>query len=116
MIVNENGGSVLGGMGTLFRIHGSAAYKVVLPALGSTALLIAYDFISFSGRTIYIQRHFNDDDRTIVQHPFAIGAFIAFFRYQYNENGLDGSCLVFGDTLDSCDQFLHINLPLFLPV
>jgi hypothetical protein len=64
MIVNENGGS-MGGVANLFRIHGSAVYKVVL--------------ITFSGKIFSVRD--DNDVKTIVQHPFAIGAFITFFRY-----------------------------------
>jgi hypothetical protein len=69
----------MGGVANLFRIHGSAVYKVVLPSLVSTGILIGYHFITFSGKIFSVRR--DSDEKTIVQHPFAIGAFISFFRY-----------------------------------
>jgi hypothetical protein len=76
MIVYENGGS-FGSLSSLFRVHGSAVYKVVLPSAVSTGILIGYEFISF-----HRGRNYENSGTTIVQDPFAIGAFIAFFRYE----------------------------------
>jgi hypothetical protein len=67
MIVYE---SYFAGLATLRRVHGSAAYRMVLPAAVSTALLCVYHY--------FLLRNGNEN---VVQHPYAIGAFVAFFSF-----------------------------------
>jgi len=70
MILYESGGP-MGGLGNLTRVHGSAAYKTVLPAAISTGILVGYEFI-FRGTV--------DEYVMIVRHPYAIAALVAFYR------------------------------------
>ena len=82
MIIYERGG--WDGPNKLFRIHGSAVYKGVLPTLISTGVLFMYEYIPLQGLVPTILRFVSDNETnsefTIVQHPFTIGAFIGFFR------------------------------------
>jgi hypothetical protein len=83
MIIYENGG--WDGPNKLFRIHGSAVYKGVLPTLLSTGVLFMYKYIPFQGLVTSKLRLVTDNDGsnsvlTIIQHPYTIGAFIGFFR------------------------------------
>lgn len=65
MIVYETGI-----LSTLGRVHGSAVYKTVLPATFSTSMLLVYFTYLPEGK-----------ERKVVQHPYAVGAFIAFFSF-----------------------------------
>lgn len=84
MIIYESGG--WDGPNKLFRIHGSAVYKGVLPTLMSTGVLFMYEYIPLQGLVPSILRFVSDNDSeynpelTVIQHPFTIGAFIGFFR------------------------------------
>jgi hypothetical protein len=71
MIEYESGGP-MGGLQNLIRIHGSAAYKCVVPALLSTWVLLGYEWLLY-----------NEQEQRIdaVDHPNAIGAFVAFFSF-----------------------------------
>jgi hypothetical protein len=85
MIIYEKGG--FDGPAKLFRIHGSAVYKSILPAILSTIISFMYDYAEFAGmykvnvplvKNIF---HSNDEFFTVVRHPYTINAFIAIFRY-----------------------------------
>lgn len=84
MIIYEKGG--WDGPNKLFRIHGSAVYKGVVPSLMSTGILFMYEYIPLQGLVPSILRFVSDNDGvppselTAIQHPFTIGAFIGFFR------------------------------------
>jgi hypothetical protein len=84
MIIYEKGG--WDGPSKLFRIHGSAVYKGVLPTLMSTGVLFMYEYIPLQGLVPSILRFVSTTDGvsrfelTAIQHPFTIGAFIGFFR------------------------------------
>jgi hypothetical protein len=83
MIIYEKGG--WDGPNKLFRIHGSAVYKGVLPSLISTGVLFMYEYIPLQGLVPSILRFVSVDsafqpDLTAIQHPFTVGAFIGFFR------------------------------------
>ena len=66
MIVYDTGtvGVVVG----LTRFHGSAAYKVVLPALISTVFLYG------------LYELYDRDMESILRNPYPIGSFVVFFR------------------------------------
>ena len=63
------------GLKNLSRVHGSAAYKVVFPALLSTIIIILFHRFNLGG-----DQYFESENR-IVQHPFTVGAFIGFFSF-----------------------------------
>lgn len=56
------------GLSHLTRVHGSAVYKTALPALFSTGVLLFFD-------------RYRREEGKVVQHPYAIGAFISFFSF-----------------------------------
>lgn len=85
MIVYENG---FLGLGSLSRIHGSSVYKVIIPALVSTLLLIGYHYFPF----VLNSYNNNNDDSTdnnnnndnniqIIENPYTIGVLIAFYTF-----------------------------------
>ena len=87
MIIYEKGG--FDGPAKLFRIHGSAVYKVILPAILSTIISFMYDYAAFTGMNKVdvpfvrkILRPEDNEEFIIVSHPYTIGAFIATFRYE----------------------------------
>ena len=57
------------GFRNLLRVHGSPVYKAVFPTLFSTSFVLLYDYIT------------DDDGEKVLQHPFAIGAFVGFFSF-----------------------------------
>jgi len=63
--------SDLFGVNLLARVHGSAVYKNVLPALFSTGILLIIEYTH--------SRPFRED--RIVEHPYGVGAFIGFFSF-----------------------------------
>lgn len=69
MIVYERGA---GGFLDLFRIHGSAGYKALFPALFSTACLALFWVFWPQSPVLY--------DRVII-HPYAVAALIGFISY-----------------------------------
>lgn len=71
MIEYEGNAGVLGSLHDLNRVHGSAAYKVVLPAWFSTLVLLGLYYLEGSAgrQTIFT-----------IYHPYAVGALIVFFR------------------------------------
>jgi hypothetical protein len=71
MIEYESGGP-MGGLQNLIRIHGSAAYKCVVPAVLSTLVLLGYEIVLYDPQEQRIDA---------VDHPNAIGAFVAFFSF-----------------------------------
>lgn len=86
MIIYEKGG--FDGPAKLFRIHGSAVYKAILPAILSTIISFMYDYAEFAGMTKvkvpFVRNifHANEDGNfLILRHPYTITAFIAIFRY-----------------------------------
>ena len=87
MIIYEKGG--FDGPAKLFRIHGSAVYKSILPAILSTIISFMYDDARFDGmnkaNVPFVKHIFpiNDGDEfyTVIRHPYTINAFIAIFRY-----------------------------------
>jgi hypothetical protein len=84
MIIYEKGG--IDGPGKLFRIHGSAVYKGIIPTCLSTGVLLIYEYVQFDGLVPTALRFVSGNDKfvpryTIIQHPYTIGAFIGFFRY-----------------------------------
>lgn len=89
MIVYENG---FLGLLVLSRIHGSSVYKVIIPALLSTLIFFGYHYFPFVLNSYQRKRRPNiDGDDTIhedipevikiIQHPYTIGAFIAFYTF-----------------------------------
>ena len=56
------------GLGHLTRVHGSAVYKTFLPSVFSTLVLVA------------IHNYRQEDDK-IIEHPYAVGAFVSFFAF-----------------------------------
>lgn len=80
MIIYEKGG--FDGPAKLFRIHGSAVYKSILPAMLSTIISFMYDYAEFAGM---YNVHPSDEFYTVVRHPYTITAFIAIFRYDAEE-------------------------------
>lgn len=66
MIIDDQG--IFGWKG-LSRIHGSAVYKTVLPALLSTSVLVVYNI------------HRQSAANKVVQDPLTIGALISFFSF-----------------------------------
>lgn len=64
--------TLLGSLHDLSRIHGSAAYKAILPATFSTGMLLCYYFIATMAGL---------DDLLVIYHPYSIGAFVAFFSF-----------------------------------
>lgn len=76
MIVYESSGP-FGGLHNLLRVHGSAVYKVVIPSAVSVGILIAYEYLLFSGETSISQV----EQDNVIKDAYAIGAFIVFFRY-----------------------------------
>lgn len=71
MIIYEQN---LFGLNNLGRVHGSAAYKVLLPTMLSTLIIFLFNWYSLDdGRE-------SRDDR-IVQHPYGVGAFISVFSF-----------------------------------
>ena len=86
MIIYEKGG--FDGPAKLFRIHGSAVYKSILPAIFSTIISFMYDYAEFAGMSKvnvpFVKNIFHPNDEgfyTVVRHPYTINAFIAIFRY-----------------------------------
>lgn len=86
MIIYEKGG--FDGPAKLFRIHGSAVYKAILPAFLSTIISFIYDYADFAGmyevNVPFVRKFFNPDDEedsNVIRHPHTISAFIAIFRY-----------------------------------
>jgi Bestrophin, RFP-TM, chloride channel len=73
MIVYEHG---FLGLGTLTRIHGSAAYQVILPAIISTCFLIG-----LHQYRLYYSDELHSSNTTVIQNPYAIGALISFFSF-----------------------------------
>lgn len=69
MIIYEQG---LFGVFNLFRVHGSAAYKVFIPCLISTLLVIVMDKLDPST---------DFDEQPTIEHPYGVGAFVAFFSF-----------------------------------
>lgn len=67
----KTGSQTIGILRDLTRIHGSAVYKVVLPASISTLILYGLHELD-----LWIP----DSTIFVIYHPYAIGAFIAFFR------------------------------------
>jgi predicted membrane chloride channel (bestrophin family) len=68
MIIYESGSL---GLSKLGRVHGSAVYKVVLPALFSTGIVLVYEYSNF-----------DPTNKTgSVQNPYTIGAYIGFFSF-----------------------------------
>ena len=85
MIIYEKGG--FDGPAKLFRIHGSAVYKAIIPAVISTIISFMYDYADFAGMykvdVPFVRKIFHpndEEDYTIVTHPYTINAFIAIFR------------------------------------
>ena len=76
MIVYEGGG--LGDFQVLTRIHGSAAYKAFPLAVVSTGILFGYGYIDFAGQQDFVEKMSSTE--RVVEHPYPIGVFIAFFR------------------------------------
>lgn len=88
MIIYEKGG--FDGPAKLFRVHGSAVYKSVLPAILSSVISFMYDYAEFSGtrkvHVPFVRDIFGtniEEDYTIIRHPYTINAFIAIFRYEH---------------------------------
>jgi hypothetical protein len=75
MIIFENSGA-FGGLHNLLRVHGSAVYKVVVPSAVSCFILLAYEYVLFSGKTSFA----HIDKSKVIRDPYALGAFIGFFR------------------------------------
>lgn len=69
MIIYESG--TLGLLGLLGRVHGSAVYKVILPALFSTGMVLVLEYARFDPNR-------NEGQK---QHPYTIGAYIGFFSF-----------------------------------
>lgn len=65
MIVYHSG---IFGLRSIFRVHGSPVYKVVIPTASSTGFLL---LVHYAGL----------DDQKSVQHPYIIAAFIGFFSF-----------------------------------
>lgn len=55
------------GFGSILMVHGSAAYKTVIPALVSVLILLTFSWTGVDNGTRYF-----------FQHPYAIGAMISF--------------------------------------
>ena len=70
MIVCESG---LFGIADLRRVHGSAVYKTLVPALTSTGFFLLFHYTWY--------RHNYDIDNRLVRHPYTIGVFVAFFSF-----------------------------------
>jgi hypothetical protein len=68
MIIYESG---LFGLRNLGRVHGSAVYKVIVPALLSTGTLLIYDYASPNP----------PEDQKLTENPYTIGACIAFISF-----------------------------------
>ena len=65
------------GFNLILRVHGSAVWKAFLPALFSTGVLPLYLYLAgweVEKNTIY-------NDNKFMDHPYVIGAFIAFFSF-----------------------------------
>jgi predicted membrane chloride channel (bestrophin family) len=68
MIIYESGSL---GLSKLGRVHGSAVYKVFLPALFSTGILLVYEYSPFDPT----------NEEGLAQNPYTIGAYIGFFSF-----------------------------------
>ncbi|EEC50734.1 predicted protein, partial [Phaeodactylum tricornutum CCAP 1055/1] len=73
MIVYEQD---LFGLKNLTRVHGSAVYRVVLPASVSSAILLIFHSLQIDNDQTQKAR-----EDLIVQHPYVIGAFVGFFSF-----------------------------------
>jgi hypothetical protein len=89
MIVYESGG-IASDLHNLTRLHGSAAYKVIIPAFLSTLVLLLYDYIQAYERRNDLLAGFASAETDKfgetkgvdwIVHPYAIGAFVSFFSF-----------------------------------
>ena len=66
------GGGVLG-FGVLFRVHGSAAYKAILPSIFSTCILLAFEF--------GLGRVHSEEGLNWFGHPYPLASLIVAFTF-----------------------------------
>jgi predicted membrane chloride channel (bestrophin family) len=68
MIIYESGSL---GLSKLGRVHGSAVYKVIFPALFSTCMVLVFEYSGFDPT----------NEKGSVHNPYTIGAYIGFFSF-----------------------------------